>query len=406
MATRIVKVTFKVEDVLTDVDALPTLSDSDATFGIQKDSDSSVIVAAGTVMTKESTGVYTYPFTDEVGETYTAWVRYIKNGTVNYFERDFEARSATGTMVASYSSLLERVGHFLFGIRSGYSSDQTDDIEECITDGLHDVYQAHTWSFFRPIKPITTTAPYKTGTVTVVDGVVTLAGGTFPDWAAVGVLKVDNGYYEVDTRDGDTQVTLENTSVDVDALTTFELCRPLYDLPDNFESVEGNLTYEPGQNCYYREVEVRDDSEIRRLSQYTPYTTRPFYYGIRTVEFDPTVGSRRRLSLYPLPDDVYVLNVRMKLRSTMIDAVNQFPIGAETLTQVITEACLAAAERNYDEQGSVHTERFQTMLPLAITADLDMTSPRLLGPDAPADERTRRTIYQPIGDISVDGVIQ
>ncbi len=404
MATRIVEIIHKVEDVLTDFDALPTLEDEAAVYGVKRDDTDAIIVAAGTVMTKESTGVYTYPFEDVVGTTYTAWVRSVYSGLIRYTERDFVARSVTGTMVASYSSLKKRVGHFLYGIRSGYSSDQISDIEECITDGLHDVYQAHTWSFFRPIKPITTTAPYATGTVTVVDGVVTLAGGTFPSWSAIGVLKVDSGYYEVNTRDSDTQITLENTSVDVDALTTFELCRPVYDLPVNFESIEGDLTYEPGQNSYYRPVKVRDDSEIRRLSQYTPYTTRPFYYGLRNVEFDPTVGSRRRLSLYPLPDAVYVLKVRMKLRATMIDAVNQFPVGAETLTQVITEACLAAAERNYDEQGSVHTERFQTMLPLAITADLDMTSPRLLGPDAPADE-TKRTIFKPIGDLTLNGDI-
>ena len=45
---------------------------------------------------------------------------------------------------------------------------------------------------------------------------MTLAGGTFPAWAAVGVLKVSNEYYDVNTRDGNTQVTLEDTTLDVD----------------------------------------------------------------------------------------------------------------------------------------------------------------------------------------------
>ena len=107
---------------------------------------------------------------------------------------------------------LVQVRHYLFGIRSSFSADQTTDIEECIRDGLHDVYSAYKWSFFRPVKYITTTAPYSTGTITIASGVVTLSGGTFPSWAAIGVLKVDSDYYDVDTRDGDTQITLEDTS--------------------------------------------------------------------------------------------------------------------------------------------------------------------------------------------------
>jgi len=82
-------------------------------------------------------------------------------------------------MIASYTTLLERVGHYLFGVRDGFSSDQTSDILDCVRDGLQRVYSAHEWSFFRPVAEVTTTAPYTTGTVAVAAGVVTLTGGTF-----------------------------------------------------------------------------------------------------------------------------------------------------------------------------------------------------------------------------------
>jgi len=308
-------------------------------------------------------------------------------------------------MKASYSSLLERVGHYLYGIRSSYSLDQTTDIEECIKDGLHDVYTAYSWSFFRPVKSITTTAPYTTGTITVASGVVTLTTGTFPSWAASGVLKLDNSYYEVDTRDGDNQVTLEDTSVTEATDSTYELGRHEYDLPTAFEAIEGDLCYEIGQSDYYPPIRQKHDGEIRRLCQDDPYLNRPLYYGIRSVEFDPTVGSRRHLVLYPTPDAAYVLKARMKLRSTMIDITNQYPVGAESLSQLITEACLAAAERNYDEQDGKHTKRFMDLLPLAIAADMEMTSPTSLGNDAPRGDNTdtlSRSVM--IGDITLDGV--
>jgi hypothetical protein len=316
--------------------------------------------------------------------------------------------TSSTTILASYFSLLERVGDYLYGIRSGYTADQTADIEDCIKDGLRDVYAAHRWSFFRPVKTITTTAPYSTGTITIANGVVTLSvDGTFPSWAAVGVLKIDDEYYDVDTLDGDNQITLEDTSVTEADASSYELGRPEYDLDSSVEAIDWvRFYYEAGQSECYPPIEQRHDGEILHRRQNNPYHDRPLFFGIRTVEFDPTVGSRRRLTLYPTPDAAYVLKARMKLRTTMTDETNLYPVGAESLSQVITEACLAAAERNFDEQESIHTKRFQELLPLAIAADLEMTSPTTLGSDDPreeGDDLISRSVR--MGDVSIDGTV-
>jgi len=312
-------------------------------------------------------------------------------------------------LTASYATLLERVGHYLFGIRASYSSDQTADIEQCIEDGLRDVYAAHPWSFFRPIEDITTTAPYATGTVTIAAGVVTLVGGTFPSWAADGILKVSNSYYSVASRDGNTQITLDDTSVTVASASAFELGRPEIPLSDSFMDLSGDrqLTYYPDQNDCYPPVREKHDQAIRTFQQNNPYYDRPIFFSIRTAEFDPTVGSRKRLAFYPTPDAAYVLRVPMILRPTMIDATNLYPVGGETLAQVITEACLAAAERNFDEQEKQHTKRFIELLPLAIQADLEESAPTSLGPDMPRGERAHDSEYWSraarIGVITLDG---
>lgn len=382
MAKRIIIKSWRVEGVLTNV-TTAKLSDPTGTYGIRRNDTLAVIVADGTNMTNAATGVYEYSFEDIQDIAYTAYVEFVYAGSTFHFEVDIPARAATGTMVASYSGLTDRVGHFLFGIRTGFSSDQLDDIEQCIRDGLHDVYSAHSWSFFRPIAEITTTAPYTTGTITIVAGVATLAGGTWPTWAAVGVLKVGNNYYDVDSRGSNTQITLEDTSVTKAALTTYQLGRPEYDLPTGFEAISGdsNLNYQPGQSDFYPPVKQRHDSQIRGLQENDPYHDRPVFYSVRTVQFEATVGSRKLLALYPTPDAAYVLKVPMILRPTMIDETNQYPLGGELLTQVIIEACLAAAERNFDEENKRHTERFMQMLPLAIQADLEKSSPTSLGPD-------------------------
>lgn len=65
--------------------------------------------------------------------------------------------------------------------------------------------------------------PYGTGTVTIVSGVVTLAGGTWPASAADRRLVVNGNVYEVATRDSDTQLTLENLAVNVGAGASYSL---------------------------------------------------------------------------------------------------------------------------------------------------------------------------------------
>jgi hypothetical protein len=97
----------------------------------------------------------------------------------------------------------------------------------------------------------------------------------------------------------------------------------------------------------------------------------------------------------------------MILRQTMIDETNLYPVGGEVLTQVITEACLAAAEHNYDETEAVHEKRFLEMLPLAIQADRERSSPTSLGPDAPRSEQRLVSDYwlrsSRIGSLTLDG---
>lgn len=312
-------------------------------------------------------------------------------------------------LTVSYTSLLERVGRFLFGQRADFEGKEMADIEDCIRDGLRRVYAAHDWSFFKPIEDITTTAPYTTGTVTVVDGVVTLATGTWPSWASYGILKVSDSYYSIASRDSDSQITLDDTTVDVDAGTSYELGCPEVALDASFEAISGDsaLTYYPDQNELYPAIEQRHDQRIRKLQMDDPYFDRPIYYSVRTVEFDPTTGSRKRLSFYPVPDAAYVVRCPMILRPTMLDSSNQYPVGGETLSAVIQEACLASAEHNLDDGEGIHEKRFLELLPAAIQADQEKSSPTSLGANAPRDGR-RYVSWDAlraarIGSVSLDG---
>lgn len=411
MANRLISQAWRVENVLTNV-TTAKLSDPTGTFGVKRNDTDAVVVADGTNMTNSSTGIYDYSFEDVASVSYTAYVEIVYLGATYHLEVDIPARQEIDGAVASYFSLRERVGHYLFGIRSGFSGDQTSDISDCVQDGLRRVYAAYDWSFLHPIADVTTTAPYSTGTITIASGVVTLTGGTFPSWATSGILKVNNRYYSVASRDSNTQITLDSTSTTIATAASYQLARPEVALDAAFDAVanDSDLTYYPSPDYWYPPVKWRHDSTIRQLEGNNPEFDRPVFYSVRTVTFDPTVGSRKVLALYPAPDQVYTLRVPMILRPVLLDETNLYAIGGEVLSQVILEACLAAAETNFEEREHVHEKRFQELIGLAIRDDQERSSPTSLGPDI-GDKSRRFNVFdgeyrlreQRIGGISLGG---
>jgi len=154
--------TWEVEGVLTDPTSVK-LSDATATYGVKRNDTNAVVVADNTSMTNVSTGVYEYTFTEPAnGLTYTAQIEIVYLGQTHRFEVDLTGSTASpsDTMTVDFTELQERIARFLFGTRtvSGLSATQQDDINDVIKDGLHAVYQAYNWSFFHPLKTITTAA--------------------------------------------------------------------------------------------------------------------------------------------------------------------------------------------------------------------------------------------------------
>jgi len=146
MPNRTISQTFKVDDVPTNVTSAK-LSDPTGTYGVKRNDTDAVVVADGTDMTNSSTGVYEYTLSALVDVAYTAYIEFVYDGDTIYVQFDLPAVSDDFGMVASYNSLVQRVGHELFGIRDNFSADQLVDILQCIRDGLQYVYTSHNWSF-------------------------------------------------------------------------------------------------------------------------------------------------------------------------------------------------------------------------------------------------------------------
>lgn len=293
----------------------------------------------------------------------------------------------------AYADLREAVGRYL-----GYGADsanwgsassadtQAYVIEKIIQAGVRQFLfppplpgerQAHAWGFLRVPLILTTQAPYSTGTITVVNGVVTLSvAGTFPAWAASGVIVVNGSAYTVNTRDGDNQVTLDDLTVDVDAGTTYELNQRDYDLDDDFGFFEGALTYEP--NIYpYVNVAITGVGTIRRLRQSgSPTSGRPVQVAIQHKKLTDatTEGQRKEIMFWPTPDAAYRLTGTYIPLPDKISSTSIFTYGGMQHTECIRESCLAIAERNEGagQTGGVaglHWQAFMIALAASISVD-------------------------------------
>lgn len=295
---------------------------------------------------------------------------------------------AESTLSLTYDDLRRELGRFLGfgrhpagdGSLQGWSADQVADSEDILKAAGRLIYAAHRWSFLFPLNTFTTSAAYTTGTVAIAAGVVTLTGGTFPSWAADGEITVLGVTYTINTLDGNTQVTLDDTSVTVAAGKTFQLTRPAYTLPDDFGTLQGPITFRPGANSYYGPIEIFGESQIRTRKQSTLITGVPRRAALRPKAHTPTTGQRWELILDPDPDAEYVLYHRYGVNPNALTATNKYPYGGMKYGELWIAATLYAAEQRFKDVSEWQWKGvFEERLGHAIGMDEKDAAPDFLG---------------------------
>lgn len=241
------------------------------------------------------------------------------------------------------------------------------------------------WSFLSPEAALNTVAPYATGTVTISSGVVTLSGGTFPGWAASGELTLGAGTYagvplEVASRDGNTQITLTDTSITDATARSYSLAQYVYDLPDDWAgNVTEEFTYPSGVSIAYRPVRIVAESQIRVLRQSNTWSGQPELAAIRPKAGTGTTGQRWEVLFYPHPDQAYTLNYRYRSNPNMMTAALPYPLGGMQFAGLLIESCLAVAEEKVNDVSNLHRAKFQELLMSAVDLDERRTSTFTLG---------------------------
>jgi hypothetical protein len=251
-----------------------------------------------------------------------------------------------------------------------WSATNLSDANRIIRAGRRKLFSAYDWSFLEVRHNIAIPAPLTTGTITIVNGVVTLVGSTFPTDVANQYLYAGGGLYQINTRDSATQLTLLDLTVDLAALSTYAVHYTRFALPANFSAVVGPFTIENSQiSCALQELPVIPEHQVRGLlSNRTAYTAQPKCFSIfHTVDAETGIPSHF-VNIYPFPDVEYLATVRVRILPGDSLAELGDVCGAE-YAEILLEAILAACEQLYNDQAGLHTELFQKMLPDFIRKD-------------------------------------
>jgi hypothetical protein len=302
---------------------------------------------------------------------------------------------AESTLSVTYHELLRELGRFLgWGRNPGrWKEDDKSDAEDCIKSGLRQFYiplpvdgKSHRWSFLDPLQTFSAVEPYSTGTVTIVNGVVTLAGGTFPSWAASGDLRFGSVNYSVNTRDTGTQVTLDDLTLDGAAGSSYSVVQQVYDLPADFGGLIGPIFFRAGSTNFKTRVAQRSDIEVRKMAAevHLGEPGEPSYYAVRpkTYSGGATAGPRFELVFDRPTDAAYTFEYRYQIDPNTIDFTNIYPYGGAKHSETIIESVLAAGEiRFHDDANGPHRQRFLELLKASIEKDRAEFTPDSLGVD-------------------------
>jgi hypothetical protein len=299
---------------------------------------------------------------------------------------------ATTSLKVTYDELRQGLASYFGASRTiaNWHADVTADVNLLIRAALRSIYSAHQWSFLRTDYTQVTSVPYATGTITVIADVAgsqaTLAGGTWPTWAAYGWIYINGVGYEVLSRTSGSILVLDDPGLAFSALTTYELRRFAYIMPADFAGFDTPLAYAPGESVNEYVLEKVGIHEIRKAyrSMDSLGTCEPQKYAQFLYSNTPTSaggGELRAIAIWPPSDAAYHLTAERYILPNDLDATSIYPAGGALYGEMFLAAVHAQYElKKMRMMGGPMQQAFQAELIKAIESDKLLASPDTLGP--------------------------
>lgn len=180
----------------------------------------------------------------------------------------------------------------------------------CLLQAYRDIPSRCAWSYYYRQRLIQTVTQQTSSTITydhtggAHERLLTIASGTWPDWAAYGRVIIDEVHYEVEDRKTSTTLTLTETSnpgEDVAAGTSYVLYRSAYPLPSNFRSLVSIWDVDE-----QRQLCVIDPGQYHKVQSFYDTPSTPYdvmiratgeYYGGLSLHFSPPPDTAKTYDL-------------------------------------------------------------------------------------------------------------
>ncbi len=170
-------------------------------------------------------------------------------------------------------------------------------------------------------------------------------------------------------------------------------------LPADFRALEGTgeLLLVTEERC--QPIEVVGAGRIRHLYATEPTSTgQPRFVAVEPIKgVTPQAGQRFQLDVFPAAADDYIIQFDYLILPEYLSGAFPYCYGGASHSGTILEACLAANERDMDDQRGIHEAHFMELLAASISADRDL-KPQKLGRNLDNSDnygtRYRRTGFQ------------
>ncbi len=162
---------------------------------------------------------------------------------------------------------------------------------------LRETLAEHDWAFLQNDATIVTKAPYYTGTITYVASTrtMTLSGGTWPTWAANGVVLIGDRWYDVESRTSNSVIVMKDgPPADISAPSAFGIYQDIYDLPSDFSVLQNIVRLDTWQP-----LEMKSPQALFELRQTWRSAATPDSFAIYG---SPNTPGRMAIRFAPVPD--------------------------------------------------------------------------------------------------------
>ncbi|MCA9366689.1 hypothetical protein KC887_00285 [Candidatus Kaiserbacteria bacterium] len=232
-------------------------------------------------------------------------------------------------------------------------------------------HMAHKWSFLRPQVMLKLNAPYTTGTVEVVDGLVTLTGGHWPGWVIDCDLIVGNKRSRVKSILSDTKLLLEDIAFNADDESLYSLVHCYSDVCEGFSGLDSPLVVVANDTIGGQRCSQISQVQLLRLKNYLETNSEfPAYCSLITRSREDR-STKSQLEFWPNQSSDCVLVGTVRIEPGILRP-GEFIIGNPSHYATALQACISVAIPKA-------FQIFQTLLASSIEHDQSEHTPVTLG---------------------------